>query len=145
MLDLEDITAGYPRTLREWRTNLRRNTGRAAELGYDRRFRRLWELYFCWCEGGFLERRIGDVQVLLAKPAYRGSRVSTRLERAIAAVGRGPSGGGRPWGGQLGRRVRVGRAPSMRRNVARSMGGAPPPPVPAQHDSGEEGGDGEHR
>jgi cyclopropane-fatty-acyl-phospholipid synthase len=85
VLDLEDITAEYPRTLREWRSNLRRNADRAAEFGYDRRFRRLWELYFCWCEGGFLERRIGDVQVLLAKPAYRGSRVSTRLDRAIAA------------------------------------------------------------
>jgi cyclopropane-fatty-acyl-phospholipid synthase len=85
MLDLEDITASYPRTLNEWRANLRRNADRAAELGYDRRFQRLWELYFCWCEGGFLERRIGDVQVLLAKPAYRGRRVSTRLERAVAA------------------------------------------------------------
>jgi cyclopropane-fatty-acyl-phospholipid synthase len=85
MLDLEDITAGYPRTLHEWRENLRRNADRATELGYDRRFQRLWELYFCWCEGGFLERRIGDVQVLLAKPRYRGSSVSTRLERAIAA------------------------------------------------------------
>ena len=48
----------------------------AAELGYDRRFRRLWELYLCWCEGGFRERRIDDVQVLLAGPRYRGSRVN---------------------------------------------------------------------
>jgi cyclopropane-fatty-acyl-phospholipid synthase len=85
MLDLEDITASYPRTLHEWRENLRANADRATELGYDRRFQRLWELYFSWCEGGFLERRIGDVQVLLAKPAYRGSRPSTRLERAVAA------------------------------------------------------------
>jgi cyclopropane-fatty-acyl-phospholipid synthase len=85
MLDLEDITASYPRTLHEWRKNLRANADRATELGYDRRFQRLWELYFSWCEGGFLERRIGDVQVLLAKPAYRGSRPSTRLERAVAA------------------------------------------------------------
>jgi cyclopropane-fatty-acyl-phospholipid synthase len=85
MLDLEDITADYPRTLREWRQNFVRNADRAAELGYDRRFRRLWDLYLCWCEGGFLERRIGDVQVLLAKPAYRGSPVRTRAERAVVA------------------------------------------------------------
>jgi cyclopropane-fatty-acyl-phospholipid synthase len=72
MLDLEDITAHYPETLRRWRQNFVRSAQRAAELGYDRRFRRLWELYLAYSEGGFLERRIGDVQALLAKPAYRG-------------------------------------------------------------------------
>jgi cyclopropane-fatty-acyl-phospholipid synthase len=85
LLDLEDITANYPRTLRQWRENFIRNADRAAALGYDRRFRRLWELYLCWCEGAFLERRIGDVQLLLGKPAYRGARVRTRAERTIAA------------------------------------------------------------
>ncbi len=73
MLDLEDITDHYPETLRRWRENFVRSANRAAELGYDSRFRRLWELYFAWCEGGFRERRIGDVQALLAKPSYRGS------------------------------------------------------------------------
>jgi cyclopropane-fatty-acyl-phospholipid synthase len=72
MLDLEDITAHYPETLRRWRENFVRSANRVAELGYDRRFRRLWELYFAWCEGGFRERRIGDVQALFAKPSYRG-------------------------------------------------------------------------
>ena len=73
MLDLEDITEHYPETLRRWRGNFAQATDRAEQLGYDRRFRRIWELYFSWCEGGFRERRIGDVQALLAKPAYRGS------------------------------------------------------------------------
>jgi cyclopropane-fatty-acyl-phospholipid synthase len=73
MLDLEDITDHYPETLRRWRENFVRSANRAADLGYDLRFRRLWELYFAWCEGGFRERRIGDVQALLAKPSYRGS------------------------------------------------------------------------
>ena len=41
----------------------------AGRLGYDRRFRRLWELYFAYCEGGFRERRIRVVQLELAKPA----------------------------------------------------------------------------
>ena len=40
-------------------------------LDYNRRFRRLWELYLAWSEAGFLEGRLGDVQVLLAKPGYR--------------------------------------------------------------------------
>jgi cyclopropane-fatty-acyl-phospholipid synthase len=73
MLDLEDITDHYPETLRRWRENFVRSANRAADLGYDLRFRRLWELYFAWCEGGFRERRIGDVQALFAKPSYRGS------------------------------------------------------------------------
>jgi len=77
ILDVEDITESYPETLRSWRANFRRNAERAEQLGYDRRFRRLWELYFSWCEGGFRERRIGDVQVLLAKPAYRGATAET--------------------------------------------------------------------
>jgi cyclopropane-fatty-acyl-phospholipid synthase len=73
MLDLEDITGHYPETLRRWRENFLRVAGRAGELGYDLRFRRLWELYLAYSEGGFRERRIGDVQALLAGPAYRGS------------------------------------------------------------------------
>jgi cyclopropane-fatty-acyl-phospholipid synthase len=84
MLDLEDITGHYPETLRRWRENFVRFAGRVTELGYDLRFRRLWELYLAYCEGGFLERRIGDVQALLAGPAYRG-QPSRATARALAA------------------------------------------------------------
>jgi cyclopropane-fatty-acyl-phospholipid synthase len=70
-LGVEDLTAHYPETLRRWRERFLANAGRLAELGYDRRFRRLWELYLSWCEGGFLSRRIGDAQLLLAGSAYR--------------------------------------------------------------------------
>jgi cyclopropane-fatty-acyl-phospholipid synthase len=65
---LEDMTASYPLTLRDWRRNFVVARERVAELGYDRRFRRLWELYLCWSEGGFLERRIQDYQQLLVAP-----------------------------------------------------------------------------
>ena len=71
-------------TLRRWRENFVRSENRLAELGYDRRFRRLWELYFAWCEGGFRERRIGDVQALLAKPSYRGFGSSASRPRILA-------------------------------------------------------------
>jgi cyclopropane-fatty-acyl-phospholipid synthase len=37
-------------------------------LGYDDAFIRLWAFYFCYCEGGFLERTIGVVQVTAVKP-----------------------------------------------------------------------------
>jgi cyclopropane-fatty-acyl-phospholipid synthase len=31
----------------------------------------MWDYYLCYCEGGFLERQIGDVQMLLTKPRCR--------------------------------------------------------------------------
>ena len=44
-----------------------RSVARATDMRM--RFRRLWELYLSYCEGGFAARRIGDVQILLAKPS----------------------------------------------------------------------------
>ena len=40
-------------------------------LGYSESFVRLWEFYLCYCEGGFAERQLGDVQMLLTKPRCR--------------------------------------------------------------------------
>jgi cyclopropane-fatty-acyl-phospholipid synthase len=67
---LEDITAHYATTLARWRERFLAAGERLGELGYDERFRRLWELYLSYCEGGFRERRIQDVQLLLAKPGF---------------------------------------------------------------------------
>jgi cyclopropane-fatty-acyl-phospholipid synthase len=82
---LEDITEHYPETLRRWRERFFENEARLEALGYDARFRRLWEMYLTWSEGGFRERRLGDVQLVLAKPDYRESRLSMGLERVGAA------------------------------------------------------------
>jgi cyclopropane-fatty-acyl-phospholipid synthase len=68
---LEDITAHYALTLARWRERFLAAGEHLGELGYDERFRRLWELYLSYCEGGFRERRIQDVQLLLAKPGNR--------------------------------------------------------------------------
>jgi len=69
---VHDITAHYPPTLRAWRERLQRNWPRIADLGrFDERFRRLWTLYFSWCEAAFLERRVQDRQILLAGPEWR--------------------------------------------------------------------------
>jgi cyclopropane-fatty-acyl-phospholipid synthase len=83
-VDSEDFSAHYPETLRRWRARFLANSERVAELGYDRPFRRLWELYLAWCEAGFLERRLGDVQLLLAKPAHRATRPSASRASALA-------------------------------------------------------------
>jgi cyclopropane-fatty-acyl-phospholipid synthase len=70
---LEDIGPHYARTLRTWRERFFRNLGTVRKLGYSDDFVRLWEYYLCYCEGGFLERQLGTVQMLLTKPACRRS------------------------------------------------------------------------
>lgn len=69
---LYDISPHYPLTLRAWRERLQVNWGRIAALGgFDEPFRRLWTLYFSYCEAGFLERRVQDRQIILAGPDWR--------------------------------------------------------------------------
>jgi cyclopropane-fatty-acyl-phospholipid synthase len=72
MVDLEDITPHYAETLRRWRANVEAGASKLAAMGYDERFMRLWRLYLSFCEAGFTERRIGNVQMVLAKPRWRG-------------------------------------------------------------------------
>jgi cyclopropane-fatty-acyl-phospholipid synthase len=67
---LEDITPHYAETLAHWRQRFRTESDRIRNLGFNDEFIRTWEFYFCYCEGGFRERAIGDVQILLTKPAY---------------------------------------------------------------------------
>lgn len=71
LFHLEDIGPFYARTLREWRERFLANRARIRTLGYSDEFLRMWEFYFCYCEGGFEERALGDAQMLLVKPANR--------------------------------------------------------------------------
>ncbi|HUA07509.1 MAG TPA: cyclopropane-fatty-acyl-phospholipid synthase family protein [Solirubrobacteraceae bacterium] len=82
---LEDLTSHYVETLRRWRTNFAANADALGGLGYDERFRRLWALYLAYCEAGFAERRICDVQLLLAKPRYRPLRLCRFAEGRFTA------------------------------------------------------------
>ena len=70
LVQLEDIGRHYPETLSRWRSAVVSNAEALEEAGYDGEFRRMWELYLCYCEAAFLERHISDVQVLLAKPQW---------------------------------------------------------------------------
>ena len=65
---LEDITAHYAQTLSHWRRRFNENIDNVRELGFSDEFLRLWEFYFCYCEAGFRERMIGNMQLLLCKP-----------------------------------------------------------------------------
>jgi cyclopropane-fatty-acyl-phospholipid synthase len=80
-VDLEDLTDQYVPTLRHWRARFIEHADALARLGYDERFQRIWTLYLAYCEAGFAERRICDVQLLLAKPPWR-ARAALRTARA---------------------------------------------------------------
>lgn len=71
LYDLEDIGPHYATTLRMWRENFFTNIAAVRQLGYSEEFIRMWEFYLCYCEGGFMERALGDVHLLLAKPENR--------------------------------------------------------------------------
>ena len=71
IVHLEEITPHYARTLREWRRRFFANISKVRALGFSETFVRMWEYYLCYCEGGFAERYIGDVQIIFAKPIHR--------------------------------------------------------------------------
>ncbi len=70
---LEDFAVHYAKTLRDWRTRFFEQITEVRRLGFDDRFIRMWDYYLCYCEGAFLERNCGLVQMVLAKPACRSS------------------------------------------------------------------------
>ena len=79
LFHLEDIGPHYATTLRLWRENLFANVKQVRDLGYPEAFVRSWEFYLCYCEAGFQERAIGDVQMLLAKPLARPEPIAPAL------------------------------------------------------------------
>jgi cyclopropane-fatty-acyl-phospholipid synthase len=71
LFDLEDIGPHYATTLARWRDNFFDNISAIRQLGYPETFIRMWDFYLCYCEGGFEERALGDVHMLLVKPENR--------------------------------------------------------------------------
>ena len=74
---MEDIGPHYARTLRLWRERFLARSGDIRAQGYPENFLRMWEYYLCYCEGGFEERQLGDVQMLLTKPRARRAPIAT--------------------------------------------------------------------
>lgn len=69
--DLHDIGLDYAKTIQHWHERFVQNKDILANEGYDERFMRMWRYYFSYCEGGFLERTISTVQLVLTKPQFR--------------------------------------------------------------------------
>ncbi|MBU1057823.1 MAG: cyclopropane-fatty-acyl-phospholipid synthase family protein [Proteobacteria bacterium] len=71
MFHLEDIAPHYAQTLRTWRHNFFENIDAVRGQGFTDSFIRMWEFYLCYCEAGFAERYLGDIQLILTKPNCR--------------------------------------------------------------------------
>lgn len=71
LVDLQDIGMDYARTLQEWHDRFLDNLGAVRAQGFPDEFVRMWQYYFCYCEGAFRERAISDVQLLFHKPQAR--------------------------------------------------------------------------
>jgi cyclopropane-fatty-acyl-phospholipid synthase len=68
--DQQDIGLDYAQTLRDWYQAFVESRDFLLQHGYDNRFMRMWEYYLKYCEGGFLERTISTVQLVLTKPRF---------------------------------------------------------------------------
>jgi cyclopropane-fatty-acyl-phospholipid synthase len=68
---LEDYGMDYARTIKDWRIAFGRSADGLEMEGYDYRFRRLWNYYLAYCEGGFRERWISVVHLVATKPDFR--------------------------------------------------------------------------
>jgi len=71
VIHLEDIGPHYARTLRHWHNRFLARIDEVRELGYSDTFICMWQFYLAYCESAFIERAIGDVQMLIMRPGAR--------------------------------------------------------------------------
>lgn len=62
---LERIGPHYATTLKMWRDNFNKNEEEIKKLGFDQYFINLWNYYFSYCEAGFANGTIDDVQLTI--------------------------------------------------------------------------------
>jgi cyclopropane-fatty-acyl-phospholipid synthase len=68
---IDDFGFDYARTIKDWRIRFNESFASLRNKGYDETFKRLWEYYLCYCEGGFLERSISVVHEVATRPRNR--------------------------------------------------------------------------
>jgi cyclopropane-fatty-acyl-phospholipid synthase len=68
MHELEDLGAGYARTLALWHERFQSRIKEVLALGFDERFIRKWTYYLKYCEAAFDQRNISVVQACYTRP-----------------------------------------------------------------------------
>jgi cyclopropane-fatty-acyl-phospholipid synthase len=66
--NIEEIGPHYATTLREWRNRFNDNIHKVSQMGFDLAFQRKWVYYLSYCEAGFAERALGDIEIVFKKP-----------------------------------------------------------------------------
>ena len=79
IVGLEDISFDYALTLAHWRSRFLESTEQIEAMGFSQSFIRMWDFYFAYCQGGFMERVIHTAQILMAKPDARLQLLHERL------------------------------------------------------------------
>ncbi|MEZ5658305.1 MAG: cyclopropane-fatty-acyl-phospholipid synthase family protein [Burkholderiaceae bacterium] len=65
IVDVEDIGPHYATTLAAWRENMFANLEQIRQAGYPDTLVRMWHFYLAYCEGGFAERALGNLQIVM--------------------------------------------------------------------------------
>jgi cyclopropane-fatty-acyl-phospholipid synthase len=65
---LEDLGAGYAKTLRLWFERFNARLDEVKALGFDERFIRKWNFYLQYCEAAFATRNISVIQATYTRP-----------------------------------------------------------------------------
>ena len=65
--DQFEFGLSYAKTLANWRTRFHEVRDQLDSMGFDESFIRMWDLYFCYCEGAFRAQRINVGQYMIVK------------------------------------------------------------------------------
>lgn len=65
---VESIGPHYALTLARWKERFLTNWEKILELGFPETFIRRWEYYFSYCQAGFAQQYIDDLQIVLTRP-----------------------------------------------------------------------------
>jgi len=93
---IDDISNSYALTLDHWRRRFAASEDRLERMGYDRRFRRLWDFWLAFSEAGFREGRIRDLQLLIEKPDVQSGMLTRATLPMAASAGIATRNGGGP-------------------------------------------------
>ncbi len=65
---VESIGPHYALTLARWRERFLENRNKIMDMGFSDSFIRRWEYYFSYCQAGFAQQYIDDIQMVITRP-----------------------------------------------------------------------------
>ena len=63
--EIDDFGYDYAKTLEIWYQKFNQKWNSINKLGFDEKFKKIWDTYLAYCRGGFLNERISVSQYLL--------------------------------------------------------------------------------